>query len=243
MTTKKKTSSTRIKKIRVLLVEDNRLLRDGIQSLVAQHKDMTVEAAHGTSELISEKLRSFKPDVMLLDLGLRNQNSLQLVKSVRLGSPSTKAIVMDLIPTQEDVLEFVRAGVSGFILKDATVDDFMKTIRSVAAGEKVLPSLMTESLFSQIISHALNGSRGSSSKVMESVRMTRRERQVIDLISEGMANKEIAARLSLSTYTVKSHVHNILEKLTLHTRVQIARYAHTTKQVAEVEATVSLLNP
>jgi DNA-binding NarL/FixJ family response regulator len=243
MTTKKKTRSPRTKKIRVLLVEDNRLLRDGILSLLVRHDDMTVEAALGTSEVISEKLRSFKPDVMLLDLGLRNQNSLQLVKSVKLGSPSTKAIVMDLIPTQEDVLDFVRAGVAGFILKDATVEDFTKTIRSVASGEKVLPSVMTESLFSQIIAHALNGTNGSPSKVMESVRMTRRERQVIDLIAEGMANKEIAEKLSLSTYTVKSHVHNILEKLTLHTRVQIARYAHTTKQVADIEATVSLLNP
>ena len=240
--TKSKTS-IRLKKIRVLLVEDNRLLRDGMLALFKPHDDIAVVPASGTNELISQKLRDFKPDVMLLDLGLRNQNSLQLVKSTRLSAPATKAIVMDLIPTQEDVLEFVRAGVAGFILKDATIEDFLRTIRSVARGEKVLPSLMTESLFSQIIEHALNGSNGSSAKVMESVRMTRRERQVVELISEGMANKEIAEKLNLSTYTVKSHVHNILEKLTLHSRVQIARYAHDTKTVKDITETISLLTP
>jgi len=106
----------------------------------------------------------------------------------------------------------------------------------------VLPSLLTGSLFSQIVEHAVNGARGSSSKLMESVRMTKRERQVIDLISDGMTNKEIAQKLHLSPYTVKSHVHNILEKLALHTRVQIAKYAHTSESFQAIADTVSLIN-
>jgi DNA-binding NarL/FixJ family response regulator len=187
------------------------------------------------------KIRELKPDVVLLDLGLRNQNSLQLVKATKTKSPATKVIVMDLIPMQADVLEFVRAGVSGFILKDATVDDFLKTIRLVAQGTKVLPSLMTGSLFSQIVEHAVNGTRGPSSKLMESVRMTKRERQVIELISDGMANKEIAQKLYLSPYTVKSHVHNILEKLALHTRLQIAKYAHTSEDFSTTSNIISLI--
>ena len=218
-----------MKKIRLLLIEDNRLLRDGIKSLIKQHDDIQVLAALDAKENLSQKILSVKPDVVLLDLGLRDQNSLHLVKATKIDSPATKIIVMDLIPTQADVLEFVQAGVSGFILKDATIDVFMKTIRSVAQGSIVLPSLLTGSLFSQIVEDAVNGVRGRSSKLMESVRMTKRERQVIELISDGMTNKEIAQKLNLSTYTVKSHVHNILEKMTLHTRVQIAMYAHKSK--------------
>jgi two-component system response regulator DegU len=230
-----------MKKIRLLLIEDNRLLREGITSLIKKHDDIRVVDVLGKYEYILQRIQSFRPDVLLLDLGLRNQNSLQLVKATKTNSPTTKVIVMDLIPMQADVLEFVRAGVSGFILKDATIDDFLKTIRLVAQGTKVLPSLMTGSLFSQIVEHAVNGTRGSSSKLMESVRMTKRERQVIELISDGMTNKEIAQKLHLSPYTVKSHVHNILEKLALHTRVQIAKYAHTSEDFSTTTDIISLI--
>jgi DNA-binding NarL/FixJ family response regulator len=230
------------KKIRLLLVEDNRLLREGIMSLMKEHEDIRVVAALGTNDNIVQKAKIFKPHVMLLDLGLRSQNSLQLVKAAKEHSSMTKVIVMDLIPTQADILEFVRAGVSGFILKDATMEEFLKTIRVVARGERVLPSLLTGSLFSQIVEHAVIGSQATSSKLMEAVRMTKRERQVIALVSEGMTNKEIAQKLHLSTYTVKSHVHNILEKLALHTRVQIARYAHTSENFQEAASAVTLMN-
>jgi DNA-binding NarL/FixJ family response regulator len=162
---------------------------------------------------------------VLLDLGLRNQNSLQLVKILKKDFKKVKVIIMDLVPLQEDVLIFVQAGVSGFILKDATVNDFLHTIKSVAGGAKVLPPRLTESLFAQIVDKAVTES--SASKIIGAVKMTRRERQVIDLVADGLTNKEIAQNLHLSTYTIKSHIHNILEKLALHTRFQIAKYAHT----------------
>lgn len=216
-----------MQKIRVLLVEDNRLLREGIIALLKKHDDIGAISALGAHDDMSKKIRTSKSNVILLDLGLRSQNSLRLVKETKENHPSVKIIVMDLIPTQADVLEYVRAGVSGFILKDATIGEFVKTIRTVYDGEKVLPSLLTSSLFSQIVDHALNGVKTLSPKIMESVRMTKREQQVILLISEGLTNKEIALKLHLSTYTVKSHVHNILEKLALRTRVQISNYAHS----------------
>jgi len=123
----------------------------------------------------------------------------------------------------EDIVEFVNAGVSGFILKDATIEELISTIRSVADGAHVLPPAMTSTLFSQIAKDALVRGRAVA---MESVRMTSREREVIELIGEGLANKEIAARLNIATYTVKSHVRNVMEKLALHTRLQIAAFAH-----------------
>src|ERR1041385_3284893 len=120
-----------MKKIRLLLIEDNRLLREGIAALIKEHDDIRVVAALGTNENILQKIRTFKPNIVLLDLGLRSQNSLQLVKAAKVNSSATKVIVMDLIPTQADVLEYGRAGVSGFILKDATINAFLRTIRSV----------------------------------------------------------------------------------------------------------------
>ncbi len=227
------------RKIRILLIEDNRLLRDGLTVMLKKQNDMDVVATVRNGENILFILRKYKPEVLLLDLGLRDRSSLNLVKIVKKKSPSAKIIVMDLIPMQNDVFKFVQAGVSGFILKDATVIDFLKTIRSVAKGIQVLPSNLTGSLFSQIVEQAVNGS--NPSVLLDSVRMTKRERQVIELISEGHTNKEIAQKLHLSTYTIKSHVHNILEKLALNTRVQIAKYAHDTEKIKSALDDISLL--
>jgi len=133
--------------------------------------------------------------------------------------------VMDLIPAHTEVVEFVKAGVSGFILKDATLDDFLQTIRSVAKGAKVLPPSLTDSLFSHIVEHALQA--GKVEDLVESVRMTKREQDVINLVAQGCSNKEIATMLNIAIHTVKSHVHNILDKLALHTRLELASFAHT----------------
>ena len=141
-------------------------------------------------------------------------------------------IVMDLLPVQADIVAFVREGASGFILKDATFDDFLETIRSVAAGAKVLPPSLTGSLFSQIVEQVVDQGK---TDLIGAVRMTKREREVVDLIAEGLSNKEIAQRLNIATYTVKSHVHNILEKLALHTRLQVASYAHILKGTSQSE--------
>jgi len=222
-----------------LLIEDNRLLREGLAAMIKKQKDMNVVETIGNGENILAIIKKYKPEVLLLDLGLRSRSSMHLVKLVKKNHPAVRVIVMDLIPLQADVFNFVQAGVSGFILKDATVNDFLKTIRSVAKGLQVLPPNLTGSLFSQIVEHAINGANPSA--VIDSVRMTKRERQVIELISEGHTNKEIAQKLHLSTYTIKSHVHNILEKLALSTRVQIAKYLHDSVKTKLATENISLL--
>ncbi|MDA3861256.1 MAG: response regulator transcription factor [Melioribacteraceae bacterium] len=192
--------------------------------MLKKETDMQVVATVSDGENILQKIEKKIPHIVLLDLGLSKQISINVVKTIKSDYPNVKIIVMDLIPLEADVYEFVQAGVSGFILKDANINEFFKTIRSVYKGDKVLPSHLTFSLFSQIVEHALNGSKETIIK--ESVQMTKREKQVIDLIADGSTNKEIAQVLHLSPYTIKSHVHNILEKLALNTRVQIAKHAY-----------------
>jgi two-component system NarL family response regulator len=128
---------------------------------------------------------------------------------------------MGLVPTQSDIVDFVKAGASGFILKDATVKGFVKTIREVAGGSKVLPPQLTGSLFAHVVDQAMKRGKGH---VARAVRITKREREILVFIADGLSNKEIAASLNIAVYTVKSHVHNIMEKLALHSRLQIAKY-------------------
>ena len=209
--------------ISVALIEDNRLVREGISVLLDQVADLRVVAAGASGD--TSLLRHVNPQVVLLDVGLRNGDSLRVAEKVKKEFPECKIIVMDLLPVPEEITDFVDGGVSGFIMKDATLEDLVSTIRSVAEGAQVLPPEMNGTLFSRIARDAV--ARGP--EALESVRMTPREREVINLIAEGLSNKEIAGRLHIATYTVRSHVRNVMEKLMLHTRLQIAAYAHRDK--------------
>ena len=209
-------------KIRILLIEDNRLLREGIAAMLNGQRDFEVIARAEDGNAVSELKSSKKtPDVILLDLGLEKENSLKLMTVLREEVPAARIIALDIFPEQLDIVEFVKAGGSGFILKSASSNDYINTIRAVVAGSKVLPPVLTNSLFTQIIESALKTGNGIPAS---SIQLTQREREIVILISEGLSNKEIAERLHIATYTVKSHVHNILEKLALRTRLQIAAF-------------------
>jgi DNA-binding NarL/FixJ family response regulator len=228
-----------MRKIRLLLIEDNRLLRDGILSILKAHKDIIIIASSGDGKNSLPKIQQLKPNVVLLDLGLRSQNSLHVVEIVKKDFPEAKVIVMDLAIVQADILQYVKAGANGFILKDASLNDLLITIRTVAEGSTVLPPLLVDSLFSQIVDHAV---REGKSRLKEAVRMTKREREVIGLLGDGMSNKEIGQKIRVSTYTIKSHIHNIMEKLALHTRLEIANYSYTDQTLKAITRSISMVN-
>jgi DNA-binding NarL/FixJ family response regulator len=203
----------------ITVVDDNRLVREGLAAMLNRVPDLrAIASAVADPAFVAAEA----PRVLLLDVGLGDEESVRVVASLVQRMPNTRIIVMDLIPVSEEIMELVNAGVSGFVMKDATFDEFVATIRSVAGGEKVLPPRMTESLFAQIAKEA----RGHKAQdVLQDVRMTPRELEVIELIGEGLSNKEISQRLNIAAHTVKSHVRNVMEKLALHTRLQIAAYS------------------
>lgn len=208
-------------KIRVLVIEDNHFLREGITEILRNHGDFAVAALSHSDESGAQLEGIHPPDVVLLDLGLEHAHSLRLMVAVRERFPKSRIIAMDILPDHDDIIAFVKAGGAGFILKNATVEDYVKTIQAVAGGATILPAVLTKSLFTQIVESVLK----SGNTVPEhAIQLTRREREVVDLISAGLSNREIAQRLHIATFTVKSHVHNVLEKLELNTRLQIAAF-------------------
>jgi DNA-binding NarL/FixJ family response regulator len=158
------------------------------------------------------------------------------VEIVKKEFPRAKIIMMDLAPVQADILQYVKAGANGFILKDASLNDLLITIRTVYEGATVLPPMLVDSLFSQIVEHAV---REGKSRLNEAVKMTNREREVVGLLGEGLSNKQIAQKIHVSTYTVKSHIHNIMEKLALHTRLEIANYSYTGETLKTIAKSIS----
>jgi two-component system NarL family response regulator len=214
-----------MKKIRLLLIEDNRLLRERISATLSKVPEFKVVAALDSGERLLEELSTHTPDVVLLEPATGTNDLVRLVESVTLQFPKTKIIILDLVPEQTDILGCVRAGATGFLLKNSTENDIVDAVRAVAGGTTALPPGLTAPLFGQILRDSMNGHESGSPRLSDSVVITKREREVILLIAEALTNKEIAERLHLSTTTIKSHVHIILEKLTLHTRIHIAQYA------------------
>lgn len=212
-----------MKKIPVVVIEDNWLLRESIKDMIEQERDLKLLAECENINCIPAGLAGLTASpVVLLELGNCNEKGLQLVKSLKSALPEAKIIIMNLLPKQEDILQLVSCGVEGFILKDAASEEFLTTVKTVYGGEKVLPQRLTNMLFSQIMEQK---NSNEISSLLESANLSSREKQIIRFVAEGLTNKEIAQHLNLSSYTVKSHVHNILKKLALRKRMQIAKIA------------------
>ena len=207
----------------VVLVDDNRMLREGLAAMILARKGFSLLGAADDGVAALEQVRAFRPDVVLLDSGLAEHDIIGLTTTICTESPESRVIIMGLLLSQDDVTDLVQAGASGFVMKDASLEDLFQTVRTVAAGDKVLPAGLTTSLFTRLVSNVPLTTRH---RAPEELRLTRREREVVNLLGEGLCNKEIAARLEIAVHTVKSHVHNVLEKLALHSRLEVAAYAH-----------------
>jgi DNA-binding NarL/FixJ family response regulator len=207
--------------ITVGIIEDNRIVREVMADMLNGLPDVRVVMTAASFDLAA--MQEALPRIVLLDIGLTDANGLMVAETIRRECAGCDVVVMDLIPVHEEIAHFINLGVAGFILKDATFDDFVHTIRSVANGVPVLPARMTSTLFAQI---ARVAEETRSVELADGVHITPREREVISLIADGLSNREIAARLDVAADTVKSHVRNVMEKLAMHTRLQIAAYAH-----------------
>lgn len=201
-----------INKIRLLLIEDNDLLREGIVALLKKQGRIEVKAATGRKEVVDQSINLFKPHVILLNFGLYSQNSLQMVKEVTSQYPNAKILLMALSPTKNEIIQFMDAGVTGFIQKEATLLEFIKTITAVAKGEIALPLHYADLLLSRIMNHALGNEKINQ---RESIQITEFELQLLKLLSEGLSDIEIGKKLGITPKSVNTHIYNIKQNLSL----------------------------
>ncbi len=227
-----------MKKIKLLLIEENHLLREGLRAILKLQKDILTFAMPSDGDGADIKIHQLKPDVIVLDLDLRSQNSLNAVEVVKKGFPKAKVVVMDLAPLRGDVIRYTKAGASGFVLKDTTLDDFLVTVHAVAEGAQVLPPKVVDSLFSQIVEHAIKSKRVNAN---ESVRTTKNEKAVFEFLGEGLSDKEIGRKLHIPTHIVKNHVQNIVKKLSLHNRLEAANHTLTDETLRTIVGNISVI--
>jgi DNA-binding NarL/FixJ family response regulator len=207
----------------LVLIGHHRLLREALAAMIHSRPGFEVLTTSAAVREALQQMRQARPEIVLVDFGIEDHDSLRLIATICTEVPGARVIVTSFRPNQDNVVDFVRVGACGFIMKDASVEDFFQCIRSVAAGNEVLPPTLTKSLFVQT-DRDDSGSKGRI--LLDEVRLTGREQQVIDLLAAGRSNKAIAKQLHIAIHTVKSHVHNVLEKLALRSRLEVAAFTH-----------------
>lgn len=210
--------------IRVLVVDDDALVRSALSMLLAGVQDATIvgEAADGAE--VIKAVDELKPDVVLMDIRMPVMDGLAATELVRARDDAPEVIVLTTFEDDDYVLRALRAGASGFLLKDTPPPDVIRAVQAVAAGEPMLSPTITRRLIGRV-TDAEDGERRRSAQAQLD-RLTDREREVAVSIALGKSNAEISRELYMSIATVKAHVSRILEKLELNNRVQIALLAH-----------------
>jgi DNA-binding NarL/FixJ family response regulator len=201
--------------IRVLIVAEIRLYREGLAQMLRAEPEIDVLAtARGADEAV-KALREAAPDIVLLDMAIPDNT--WLVRALVAAVPGTRVVALAVPEIEREVLACAEAGVAGYVTRDASIEDVVAAVVSAARGEVLCSPRMVATLFERVATLALEASPAS----IES-RLTSRELEILDLIDQGLSNKEIARRLTIELSTVKNHVHNILDKLNVSRRSEAA---------------------
>jgi DNA-binding NarL/FixJ family response regulator len=212
--------------VRVLLVDDQPLLRTGFRMILESEPDIAVVGEAGNGERAVEEARVLQPDVVLMDIRMPRMDGVEatrLITGTQRASSQVKVLILTTFDLDEYIVEALRAGASGFLLKDVPPDDLVDAIRIVARGDAVVAPTVTRRLLDKFAEGLSLGS-GRSDALLK--RLTEREQGVLRLMSRGMSNAEIAKELYVSETTIKTHVGNVLGKLGLRDRVQAVVFAY-----------------
>lgn len=208
-------------KSRVVLVDDHALFRKGIASILNSQPDIQVvgEASNGLEGI--KKVKELQPDLTVMDIHMPECTGLEAVKLIKKDLPESKVIMLSISEDDQDLFNALKNGALGFLLKDSDPDDLIEAIQSALKGEVVL----SRGLANKIINEFANLAQRKTIKTNLSDELTQREIEVLQLVAKGVTNKEIAVTLDITENTVKNHLCNIMDKLHLENRVQLATFA------------------
>jgi DNA-binding NarL/FixJ family response regulator len=205
---------------RVMVVDDHPMWRAGVARDLAE-ADYEVVAAVGDGAQAVRVAAAVRPDVVVLDLQLPDLSGVDVIRGLLTEAPGTRVLVLSASGEQSDVLEAVKAGATGYLIKSAQRDEFLDAVRRTAEGDAVF----TAGLAGLVLGEFRRLATTDAESVSETPALTDRETEVLRLVAKGLSYKQIADRLVLSHRTVQNHVQNTLTKLQLHNRVELTRYA------------------
>jgi DNA-binding NarL/FixJ family response regulator len=206
--------------IRILLADDHTIVRDGLRALLERQADMSVVAEAADGRECVQLAEQHSPDVVIMDVAMPEMNGIEAARRILSANPKTSVLILSMHRDESYVLRALRAGARGYLLKDSPRDDVLSAIRTVAAGRSYLSrqvsQILQEDYVRQLESRGLEDSYDL---------LTDREREILQLLAEGKANKEVANLLNISPTTVETHRAHILQKLSLHSTADLILYA------------------
>ena len=206
--------------IRVLICDDHALFRRGLVMVLESEDGIDVVAEAEDGEDAVARAEETVPDVVLMDVRMPKMSGIEATRAIADVVPSAKILMLTVSDEEEDLYEAVKAGATGYLLKEISIEEVANAIRSVTTGQ----SLISPSMASKLLTEFNNLAKQAQQKVM-APKLTDRELQVLKLVAQGLSNREVAEELFISENTVKNHVRNILEKLHLHSRMEAVVYA------------------
>ncbi len=206
--------------IRVLICDDHALFRRGLVMVLESEAGIEVVAEAEDGEDAVARAEETVPDVVLMDVRMPKMSGIEATRAIADVVPSAKILMLTVSDEEEDLYEAVKAGATGYLLKEISIEEVANAIRAVTTGQ----SLISPSMASKLLSEFNNLAKQAQQKVL-APKLTDRELQVLKLVAQGLSNREVAEQLFISENTVKNHVRNILEKLHLHSRMEAVVYA------------------
>lgn len=219
--------------IRILIADDHVLLRQGIRNVLELESDFEIVAEAGDGEDAVNKVQEVPVDIALIDINMPKLNGIEVTKRIRLSRPLVKVVVLTMHDDESYVVEVVKAGAAGYLLKDIDPGMLIKAIRTIYSGESFIYPTLAKKLFGEISRLEEKAKQGTASILQRGRNdgLTMREIEVLQLIAKGLSNQEIANQLFLSEKTVKNHLTNIFRKLDVADRTQAVVYSIKNKIV------------
>ncbi len=213
-------------KIRILLADDHELVRSGLAKLLETYKDLVVVGEAGDGLEAVEKTKKLNPDVLVIDLSMPKLSGIEATKIVRKECPTVAVVVLTMHQNEEYVYQIFKSGAGGYILKEAGKDELAAAIHTVARGEKYFSSRISEIMVSGFLRKSAGRDERTPSELDDAgFPLTKREKEVLSLIAQGLNNQEISEKLFISPRTADTHRTNIMQKLDIHDAANLVKFA------------------